>query len=179
MTNSFTTARLVNNRVMVRGTDKFGVDGECIVDSSQWDEINAHSEFDQAEAAFAAAVEDFFRPLEEAAEKMEKALSRPTDSISYVVLHEATEGTDAQPEQIIKLTRDSIILRLLEVNDFDRLVWVDGELEILAVEDVPEPDLQDTVDTLRNAGFSDVADLVSGDAGQVEHEADGREGSEG
>ena len=41
---------------------------------------------------------------------------------------------EAQPAEIIQLTRDSIILRLIEEGETDRLVWVDeSTLGILAV----------------------------------------------
>lgn len=128
---TFTSSRLVGNRVMVQGTDVLGTHGQTILDSTQWDEVNANQAFDTATEAFEAAVEEFFAPLTEAAEKANQALVKPDDPASYVVLREATTGVRPDAGEVIKLTRDSIVLRLIEQGDTARLVWVNGELEIL------------------------------------------------
>ena len=134
----FTTTRLVGSRVLIKGQDVFGVEGQTIVSSEQWDEIGADKAYSQAEADFNAAVEDFFKPLTEAAEKMHKAVEKPADSIGYVVLQEGEEGKPAVAEQLIKLTHDSIVLRLIEQNPTtNRLVWVGDELEVLT--ETPAP----------------------------------------
>lgn len=131
---SFTTTPMIGNRVLVSGTDSFGVTGKEILDSTQWVGINEHKEFDQASASFDQAVEDFFAPIIEAAEAMHKTLDKPTvDSIDYVVLHEAVEGVPAQRGELVKLNRDSVVLRLIEQGDFARLVWVNDSLEVLEV----------------------------------------------
>lgn len=133
MTASFTATALVGDRVLVQGEDQFGTTGRTVVDGSQWASINQHKEYDQATEAFDAAVEAFFAPLTEAADKLDEALAgKPDDSTSYVVLHEAVEATPGQAGQLVKLTPDSIVLRLVEAGSFDRLVWVDGNLEVLA-----------------------------------------------
>lgn len=128
---SFTTIKLANERVLVRGSDVFGTTGETVLDSTQWSEVNSRKEFSQATDEFDKAVQEFFKPLTEAAEKASKKLEKPTDSMSYVVLQEGTEGVQAQPAQLIKLTRDSVILRILESGDTDRLCWVMDNLEVL------------------------------------------------
>ena len=84
----------------------------------------------------ADARKEFFAPLVEAAEKAQKTVEVPTDAIAYVTLEEATEGTPATPGQVVKLNHDSIVLRILESGDTDRLVWVDGGLEVLAAESI-------------------------------------------
>lgn len=129
---TFTTVRLVGSQVIVRGTDVFGTNGETVLDSSQWDEINADKAFSQAAEDFDRTVEAFFAPLTEAADKLHKKLEQPTDSVGYVVLQEKVEGTQAQSEQLIKLTPDSVVLRLLEQGDASRLVWVNDSLQVLA-----------------------------------------------
>jgi hypothetical protein len=140
MNMTFTITKLVNDRVVVSGTDSFGTSGKEILDATQWNEINGHSEYDQAVEAFERAVESFFAPITEAAEKMQASLERPTDSLGYVVLSEGSEATPAQEEVLVKLTRDSIILRLLDQGDEDRLVWVNDQLDVLAVvPDEPGP----------------------------------------
>lgn len=137
---TFTINRLVGGRAVVSGTDKFGTTNQVVVDTTQWDEINASTAFDQATEAFEAAVEDFFKPLTEAAEKINKQLNKPNDPLSYVVLHEGSEGVPAQAEQLIKLNKDSIVLRLVGAGNTDRLVWVGDNLEVLEA-DTPLPGL--------------------------------------
>lgn len=131
---SFTTSKMLNSKVLVSGTDFNGVTGQTVIDSTQWDEVNSHRAYHTAEAEFEQAVENFFAPLTAAAEAMGKKLERPTkDSIDYVVLHDEVEGVKAEPAQIVKLDKSSIILRVIESGDTARLVWVNGELEILEV----------------------------------------------
>jgi len=130
---SFSTTRLVNNQVLVQGTDIFSVYGRTTLDSTQWDEIKADGQYSEAIDAFDAAVKQFFAPLLEAAEAAQQAAPSmdTVDPIAYVVLNEEVEGVEAQPAQLIHLTNDSIVLRLIEQGETDRLVWVDGTLEIL------------------------------------------------
>lgn len=129
----FTTSPLVDGRVLVQGEDSHGSQGSTTVDGSQWAEINRRDEFSQANDDFDRAVEEFFKPLTDAAEERERALTRPTDPIAYVVLHEGTSGVPAQDEQLVKLSKDSMILRIIEEGQTDRLVWVEDSLEILEV----------------------------------------------
>lgn len=129
----FTTTRLVNDRVMVAGEDVAGNVGQTVVSSLEWDDICADLSFSRAKEDFDKAVESFFAPLTEAAEKISKTLEKPTDPASYVVLSEAVVGAEAKPEHLVKLTKDSIILRLIDQGDFDRLVWVGDELDVIGV----------------------------------------------
>jgi uncharacterized protein (DUF924 family) len=130
---SFNTKQLVNNRVLVEGTDVSGTEGQTVIDGTQWAEVQSRKDFNHATEAFDKAVEEFFAPLAEAAEQANKALERPEDSLGYIVLEEQVEGTPANAGQLVKLTKDSQILRLIEEGNSDRLVWVEGDLEILAV----------------------------------------------
>lgn len=128
----FTTTRLVNNRVMVAGEDARGNKGQMTVDSTEWDEVCADQAFSRATADFDAAVESFFAPLTEAAEKVASTYAKPVDPAGYVVLAEGVEGQPAQPEQLVKLSTDSIILRLIDEDQTDRLVWVsEDQLDVL------------------------------------------------
>jgi hypothetical protein len=129
----FTITRLVNDRAIVRGTDVFGTEGTTTVSTKQWDEVQADTQYKQAEADFESTVEEFFKPLTDAHNAMHQKLERPTDASSYIVLDEGSEGVPAQPRHLIRLNRDSVILRLVEQGDISRLVWVDDELEILEV----------------------------------------------
>lgn len=137
---SFSLTRLVGSRVMVKGSDSFGTQGQCVLDSTQWDEVQSNTAYDQAIEAFDAAVADFFAPIIEAAEATAVAIERPQDPSSYVVLSEAVEGVEGKPAQLIHLTNDSIVLRLIESGDDDRLVWVDGGLEVLELAPVLSDD---------------------------------------
>ena len=122
----FTAQNMLGGQVLVTGTDTTGASGSAIVDSTQWDELKARKTFDASKEAFDTAVEQFFAPLTEAVEAMEQAVARPPhDSLSYVVIHEAVEGVNGQPEEIVELTNDSIILRCIEEGTTDRLLWLD------------------------------------------------------
>lgn len=129
---SFTTTRLVDNRVLVKGTDVFGTEGSEVLDSTQWDEINADEQYSAASEAFDAAVEAFFAPLLDAADQAMAATAKPEpDPITYVVKSEPVEGVPAQAGELVKLSRESIVLRIVGSADSSRLVWVNGQLEIL------------------------------------------------
>jgi hypothetical protein len=125
---------------MVVGTDTFGTTGKCVLDSTEWDEVKSGAEYDQAIEAFDAAVADFFAPILEAAEATTAVIEKPQDPSSYVVLSEAVEGVEGKPAQLIHLNTDSIVLRLIESGDEDRLVWVDGRLEVLELAPVLSDD---------------------------------------
>jgi hypothetical protein len=131
---TFSVQTMLGNTALVQGTDIAGNTGKTIVSTTQWEELKSRTEFSSATEDFDRAVEEFFAPLTEAAEKAAKALSgKPQDSAEFVVLNEAVEGTPSKPADIIQLTRDSIILRLIEEGNTDRLVWVDeSTLGILA-----------------------------------------------
>lgn len=129
---TFTTLNLANDRVLVRGTDSQGTNGEQVLDGSQWFSIRQDKEFSRAEKDFASAVEDFFAPLTDAVDELRSKMERPTDPITHVVFEEAEEAKAGKPGKLIKLSHDSIVLRLIEEGQPDRLVWVDGELEVLA-----------------------------------------------
>lgn len=129
----FTTTLLLGSRVLVQGTDVNSVTGTTVVDSTQWEEVNSHREYSLAADEFDVAVEAFFAPLTEAADKIKgHGLNKPTDSTSYVVLHEEVEPTPGTPGVVVELSKDSIILRVIEEGNTDRLVWVGGGLEVVA-----------------------------------------------
>lgn len=129
---TFSTKQLVGSRTLVTGNDNFGNSGSVVLDSSQWESVKAHDEAHQAEDLFNSSVEEFFAPLTAAAEILEAAAQgKAEDPISYIVLHEAVEGVAPRPSDTLRLTKASQILRLLELNGGDRLVWVNDDLEIL------------------------------------------------
>jgi hypothetical protein len=136
---SFTTQKLVGHRVLVTGADILGNEGSMVLDSTQWDEVNDRKEFSQAEADFDAAVEAFFAPLNEAADAVKAKLEKPEDPTSYVVLSEGTEGVKPEPAVLVRLSPDSVVLRIIESGNTDRLVWVLDRLEVLETVAVQAP----------------------------------------
>lgn len=130
----FTVQNMLGDQALVSGTDHLGNEGKTIVSTTQWDELNARTNFSKATADFDAEVEKFFKPLTKAAKKAQKAMEvKAQDPAEYIVLKEAVEGTKSEPAQVVALSRDSIILRLIEEGNTDRLVWVDEtHLGILA-----------------------------------------------
>lgn len=128
---TLTTTKLVGSRVLVSGTDVRGTDGQTILDSTQWDEVNSNSAFDKATAGFEAAVQAFFAPLTKASEEFEAQAKPQMDPASYVVLQERVEGVAPQAEQLLKLNHDSVVLRLIGQGDLSRLIWVGESLEVL------------------------------------------------
>ena len=140
----FSITKLVSSRAFVEGTDRFGTAGSTVVNTEQWDEVKAHDEFHTSVEAYDAAVEEFFAPLLAATDAVEAKRSKPvSDPISHVVLHEGTEAVEGEAPTIIKLGRDAIILRLIEEGQTDRLIWVDGDLEVLAAVDTAGEDFAD------------------------------------
>lgn len=134
----FTTTVLTGQRVLVEGTDVRGNEGSTVVSSAEWDDVNAHVEYDQAVESFDDAVKEFFAPVLTAAEALEGKLGKtPDDPSSYVVVHEKVEATPGHPGQIVRLSRDSVVLRLIAEGQTDRLVWVNDELEVTAPAPAP------------------------------------------
>ena len=130
----FTVQTMLGGTALVAGTDITGKSGQTIVSTVQWNELTGRDNFSKATADFDAAVEKFFAPLEKAAKKAKKALERPSqDPSEYIVLKEAVKGRESSPAEVVALNRDSIILRLIEEGQTDRLVWVDeSTLGVLA-----------------------------------------------
>lgn len=129
----FTTLKLTGERVLVKGTDSAGTEGNTVLDASEWNEVTAHRSHADASENFDAEVEKFFAPIMKAAEKFAEAGTKEIDPISYVTIHEGTDSVQGRDAVTIKLSHDSIVLRLLEQGDHDRLVWVNDTLEVLEV----------------------------------------------
>ena len=132
---SFIVQIMLGAQALVSGTDTLGNEGKTIVFTAQWDELNERTNFSSATEDFDAAVTAFFAPLTEASDKVEKALAgKEQDPTEYIVLKKGVEAVTGEHDQIVQLSRDSIILRLIEKGTTDRLVWVDeSTLGVLAV----------------------------------------------
>ena len=134
MTASFKTIRLANHRVLVDGTDVFGYQNRTVLDSTQWDGIQATLKKDTLEDQFNRAVEEFYAPLIEKIDAIVAADEKSiVDDVYILTVGETVEAVDAVAPAVYRLSQDSAILRLIQDGDVDRLVWVGDELEIIAI----------------------------------------------
>ena len=144
--SNFNVTRLSGQRALVQDTSGTH---QAILDTAQWDEIKHRLAHDDAEKDFGAAVEEFFKPLEEAINLAEEKLAATlpkmdpafTVEISIgrgnnrVLWHEIgpeVEGVEGTPAVTFVLNHDSAVLRILESSDHSRLIWVGNTIEILA-----------------------------------------------
>lgn len=130
--STFNTTELTQNRVLVEGTDRFGVNDRKVLDATEYNELFAADQHSAALEAFDAAVEEFYAPLVAAVEAFEAAHTAADDDLFELVVQEEIAPTAGQPERRVRLGRDTVILRLLEQGEADRLIWIKGELEITA-----------------------------------------------
>ena len=140
--SNFTTTALANEFFLVEGTDVRGNYGGRVVHGGEWLAIKRALGTDTAKAELDAAVEEFFKPLVEAADAFAAAKAPVVDALSVVVLNEGTTGEPAREREVIHLSQASQILRAIEEGTTDRLLWVDGELVITAAPvEVPAPEV--------------------------------------
>ena len=130
---TFVVQIMLGAQALVSGSDHRGNEGKAIVSTTQWDELKQRTNFSSASEDFDAAVKAFFAPLTEAAETVKAAAKKEQDPLEYVVLKKGVEAVAGETDQIVELSKDSIILRLIEEGNTDRLVWVDeSTLGVLA-----------------------------------------------
>ena len=152
MTAQFKTTRLANHRVLVDGTDAFGFTGRTVLDSAQWDGIQATVNQTTAEDQFNKAVEEFYAPLIEKIDAIVAADEKSIVDDAYtLVVGETVEAVDAVAPAVYRLSQDSAILRLIEEGKADRLVWVNDKLEIIAEEDETPAEAEASVDAATDA----------------------------
>ena len=120
----FTLTPLMNGGVLVEGTDVTGKTGTTILLSDKWDMFKSVRAHEAATAEFAEVVDEFFKPLTEAADRAEEIAHPKKHDWSMVTISEATEGVEAQ---VIELDMDGTILRLLEAGDGSMLRWVGND----------------------------------------------------
>lgn len=158
MTASFTKTALTNDRYLARGTDQFGTAGSAVLDGSEFNRFEQRDRCLSAHESFDQKVSEFFAPIMQATEELNEAHSRKLDPLTYVVEREAVEAVAAQSEILTILDADTVVLRAIALNEFDRLVWVGDSLEVLAEE---EPDAAEEpvslADSLSNMGFAAAA----------------------
>jgi hypothetical protein len=126
----FTITKLMGPGTLVEGSDVTGREGRTILISDKWEMLQSVLAHKQATEEFNTQVEEFFKPLTEAADAA-KAISHPeVKSWSRVTLTEASEGVD---EEVIELDTDGVILRLLNETDGSMLRWI-GEDVLVAIQ---------------------------------------------
>ena len=114
MSRFFHTTDLSGNRVLVEGTDVRGNFGSQVIDASEWLEIM------------------------EAVDALQADRQPQLDPLSYVVVQEGVDSVQGQDEIAVRLSPDSMILRLLEDDPQTiRLIWVNDVLEILPEQTAP------------------------------------------
>ena len=133
---TFEKRNLANHRALVTGLDEAGVQHQTVLDTEEWDQLNKRTGFTAAIEEYDAKVAEFFKPLTEAADRLENAHKIQTDPAFYVVEQEGVQPTEGQPEMLHFLSHDSVVIRLIEEGHTNRLVWVGDDIEIL--EDTPE-----------------------------------------
>ena len=140
--SNFTTTALTNESFLVEGTDIRGKHGECVIHGGEWLEIKRALGTDTAKEQLDAAIEEFFKPLVEAADAFAAAKAPVVDALSVVVLNEGTTGEPAREREVVHLSQVSQILRAIEEGTTDRLLWVDGSLVLTAAPaEIPVPDV--------------------------------------
>ena len=172
MSGIFNVTELAGHRALVTGD----ANQQCILDTTERDELRFLIENREVDEMFEENIEDFFAPLTRAAElhdlrhkTLAQQFNQADDPAFSLVLKEAVEGVEAVEEERVVLSHDSVVLRLIDSGRTDRLVWVGNDrIEIVAhnprgtqrpdvkrvaFEDIPEDvqnGLVNLVDTLLN-----------------------------
>ena len=142
--SDFTTIALANEFFLVKGTDDHYKYGECIIDGGEWLSIKRALGTDTAKEQLDAAIEEFFKPLVEAADAFAAAKAPTMDALSTIVLSEGTTGEPARERKVLFLGQSSQILRAIEEGATNRLLWVGDELVITAAPvEVPAQDVNE------------------------------------
>lgn len=126
----FTVTKLMGPGTLVEGTDVTGKEGRTILISDKWEMLQSVKAHNKAAEVFDAQVEEFFKPLTDAAEQAQAIAHPVSEDWSRVVLSEATEGVEAE---VIVLDMDGVILRLLDETDGSMLRWI-GEDVLVAIQ---------------------------------------------
>jgi hypothetical protein len=131
---TLSVTKLAGSQVLVEGRDPRGVEGQEILDSTEWDSWKAHNKKKNVVAEVDAEIEAFLAPLTAAFDKLEAAASdKPElDPLFYVTEGEDVEAVAGESKTITRISRDSAILRAIESGQQNRLVWVKDRLVITA-----------------------------------------------
>ena len=129
---SFNLTMLAGNQALITG-DKSKQ--RCVLDASQWIQIKQHQARIEAEEVFDATVEEFYKPLTEAAGEYESRLGQimKADPAFEYVIQPGAEGTEKTSREVYYLDDASAILRMIESGDTSRLIWVGDQILITAL----------------------------------------------
>ena len=131
MTETFNTKALAGDRLLVTGNPG----QQTILYVHQWNTIKQEFRKESLVADFDSKIEEFFAPLIEAQEKLDKALTPVIDPAFTIVLNESKEPQPGEPAVVVELEYDSAVARLIETGQLERLIWVGNDrIEILEYE---------------------------------------------
>lgn len=164
----FTLKYLTGNRVYVYGTNAAGLPHEVVLDGTVLRELQQRHLEHKAGDAYDRTVEEFFAPLTDAAEMLQR-IQQPlkADPAFVYVVDEGVEPVKGVEPEAYKLDHDGAVLRLLEAGDIDRLIWVSlgntSSIEILGY----QPPLDEGTDPIYGMDRAD-----AGNAGVSLQEAE-------
>jgi len=125
---SFTVTPLLGANFLVSGTDQAGTHGQTVLHSPAWAAVLLARKQQELDVKFDEKVREFFAPITEMIEEFEQD-EKDTFELTHVVL---SEGADAKPAEVIHLDPSGIVLNLIDRGRYDELVWVNGELFVVA-----------------------------------------------
>ena len=129
--STFTYTNLAGDRALV--TD--GGKRSTVLNVADWNEAQRQLALVDATEEFNAEVAEFYFTLTEAAERVNAVQAKAIDPNQFVVINEGVEGEQHVCAEVIDLSYDSQIARLINEGQTDRLVWVGNDsIEILAYE---------------------------------------------
>lgn len=129
MSSVFNTTTLVDDRVLVEGTE---VGETTVLDSRQWENIKGAAAVEDSNKEFDQTVKDFFAPILEKEAELGRKHAESFDPELYIVQTEAVEGVEEVHQEIVRLTNDTVILRMIEGGNTSRLRWVSGDIVVVA-----------------------------------------------
>ena len=149
MSGIFNVTELAGHRALVTGD----ANQQCILDTTERDELRFFLENREVDEMFNQDLEDFFAPLTRAAELYDRRhellaqqFNQADDPIFNFVRKAGVEAVEAVEEERVVLSHDSVVLRLIDSGRTDRLVWVGNDrIEVIALQR-PEPVVVDEVD---------------------------------
>ena len=139
MSNLFNITKLAGHKLLVTGDANQAV----VLDTTEWNGVAAIIAEHEAQHTYDEKVEEFFAPLQAAADELEKITlgAAAQDPAFIVTLHDKVEGVESKEAVRLHLSNEATIVRLLLAGDFSRLIWVgDKEIAILALDPVVEAD---------------------------------------
>ena len=133
--STFNLQYLANNRALVSGVDDAGASHQLILSTVQYLALDMKEMTDEATKDYNEMVAEFYAPITEAAKLLEDfqkdAAANLIDPDLYLVVQEEVEGVEAKQQQLLRLDHGTVIIRLIEQGDTDRLIWVGDSIELL------------------------------------------------